>query len=91
MYVTACQRQCGRQKIRFLMQNQEQNEESETDIKVYQQKLRESEKATDDLNAKLAKKETAIRPFEWSQSIAASKVVLQPVLRPHFHFLRLYL
>nr|KAG5710766.1 hypothetical protein BaRGS_035168 [Batillaria attramentaria] len=31
--------------------------QSETDIKVYQQKLREAEKASDELNAKLAKKE----------------------------------
>ncbi|KAK7103370.1 disheveled-associated activator of morphogenesis 1-like [Littorina saxatilis] len=31
--------------------------QSETDIKVYQQKLREAEKATDELTAKLAKKE----------------------------------
>ncbi|XP_076441930.1 disheveled-associated activator of morphogenesis 1-like isoform X2 [Babylonia areolata] len=31
--------------------------QSETDIKVYQQKLREAEKATDELNAKLAKRE----------------------------------
>ena len=31
--------------------------QSETDIKVYQQKLREAEKLSDELNAKLAKKE----------------------------------
>ena len=46
---------------------------SETDIKSYQQKLREIEKANDDLQSKLAKKERE------AEARSQEKVILQPV------------